>query len=66
MVLLFKTESSALQICRGVVGRPWKSGTMNATSPHSDAQNKSAWKAKTVIARTWLMLERVHIVIITS
>ena len=22
------------------------------TRPHSDAQNKSAWKAKTVIART--------------
>ena len=46
---------------RGVVGRPRKiwndvllsdTQSLNITRPHSDAQNKSAWKAKTVIART--------------
>ena len=45
----------------GVVGRPQKiwndvllsdTQILNITCPHSDAQNKSAWKAKTVIART--------------
>ena len=46
---------------RGAVGRPRKiwndvllsdTQSLNITRPHSDAQKKSAWKAKTVIART--------------
>ena len=46
---------------RGVVGRPreiWNdvllsdTQSLKITRPHSDAQNKSAWKEKTVIART--------------
>ena len=45
---------------RGVVGWPQKSWnnvlsdtqSLNMTGPHSDAQNKSAWKAHTVITRT--------------
>ena len=46
---------------KGVVGRPRKiwndvllsdTQRLNIRRPHTDAQNKSAWKAKTVIART--------------
>ena len=46
---------------RGVVGRPRKiwndvllsdTHCLNIRRPHSDAQNRSAWKAKTVVART--------------
>ena len=42
----------------GLNGKIWNDGllsdtqSLNTTRPHSDAQNKSAWKAKTVIAGT--------------